>query len=622
MLISTVGYAQSSIDTTIALPEVRIEAPRSTKTSPAAHVTRLDAQTLRRLPVNTVADAIDHGTAAFVLQYGPTGRASISLRGSSARHTRIVLDGLLLSDPQSNEIDLSLIPISMIESISVSHGPASQADIPGGLGGTVVLETAPSDQTRLRSGVRTGAYGQRSFDATGSVASGRFSILVSGERSAEDGDFPYTNIAAPAGEQLVRNGADKTLLAAFARSRFETDHHQISLSVWGSSVERGLPGPANAPPADARQWDDQLRLWLKSKHRFGDWTAKFGLVGQDLEVRYENPADGTNQTTASNSFEVSASATKLISASVLAVAGSSFGIDRSGNNQDDRTSAFVEATYQSSNTVFVPSIRVDRWQTAVTSYTAFVPRFGLNLQAWPGSPIQLKASGGRTFRTPSMVERYWIPGGNAELEPESGWSLDAGAAGTVFTNTNKVSVLTADITGYYAQLTDQIVWFPSFAGTGVQVWRPVNIGRVATSGVELSITADTEAGDTLVKAAAAVAFTRAIDRSDPESASYGNQLRYVPLATGTAFVQIERRSISGSITGRFVGSRYITSDESMAMEPHLVVDAQVKVRFGIKPTGMTLGLQLENAFNAAYSVIRFYPMPPRNVSLRFEISIQ
>jgi len=252
------------------------------------------------------------------------------------------------------------------------------------------------------------------------------------------------------------------------------------------------------------------------------------------------------------------------------------------------------------------SVRAETWSTESGTRSQLVPRAGVNIKRFLHHTLRLKTSAGRSWTVPSLIDRYWVPGGNPNLQPEHGWSGDVGLQ---FGSDHVV----LEITGFSATLNDRIVWIPSLVGSGVQVWRATNVGKVNTYGLETSAAVEATLRDeAVVKGGLSVAFTEARDRSDPTAASYGHQVKYTPRTVVHASAGLEIGRFEFGVTGHLVGRRYITTDETSSLPSYVVMDGRASYEMGVGPLSATLSITAENLLDQSYSTIRFYPMPPRH----------
>ena len=142
LFLPTSAWAQGVLDTTVALPPVTVTAERwGTAATGSARVTVLGGAAIRGAGAETVAELLERRGGLHVKRYGAGGLATLSLRGTSASQTLVLLDGHRLADPQLGQLDLSLLPTSLLEGAEVMHGAASAAHGTDGIGGAVNLRT-------------------------------------------------------------------------------------------------------------------------------------------------------------------------------------------------------------------------------------------------------------------------------------------------------------------------------------------------------------------------------------------------------------------------------------------------------------------------------------------------
>jgi iron complex outermembrane receptor protein len=147
------------------------------------------------------------------------------------------------------------------------------------------------------------------------------------------------------------------------------------------------------------------------------------------------------------------------------------------------------------------------------------------------------------------------------------------------------------------------------------------VGRAITYGTEASLETSFILAGVQMDMGGSATLSRAIDRSNEDAPSYGKQLRYTPELSTSLYAAAELARFSFDASARYVGARFITSDESMRLDGYFVVDTQVSYRLPVDSTELLWAIQIENVLNTDYSVVRFYPMPPRSISLRFGVEL-
>ncbi len=611
------AWAQEHSDTTRMLPPVVIEGQRTPSALTAGQrLWRLEASAWEAAGATTAAEVLEARTGLWVRRYGSGGLAAVSLRGAAATQTLLLVDGHRVADPQSGLLDLTLLPSVLLEAVEVVHGPATALYGSGAMGGVVHLHTLrPRERLGARAAVRVGAFGERSLGVVMQGGKGRIAAVAAAERSLATGDYPYPNPLPPP-KTRRREGADRQMTTLFGKVRYE-NAWRFEGTFWATAAHRSLPGPGNAPPIDAWQTDHAQRLLL------GAWRAipkgRFTLGGHYQHTRlqyfntYAQQQDTARTYTLSFSGMLEQALGRRWAMALSAETRWEQAALRGGVN--GRAGALaLQGNGHVGPFWLYPALRLDGYATRAQHFQTLSPQLGFNL-ALRAQRLHLKGQIGRTFRAPTLGERFYMPGGNPHLRPERGWTLEAG----LLLHPPKFSL---ELTAFYTALVDQIVWYPALVAPGLQLWKPVNVGRVHTHGLEASLATEAIAwGPVVLQGGSFYTYTRAEDRSYRASPAFGHQLRYVPLHQLKAFGEIQWAGLRIGLQGRYTGRRYLTTDETQALRPYLIVDGYLRWEQALCYVRLALGLSVENLTNYPYEVVRFYPMPPRQVRVQLRIDL-
>jgi iron complex outermembrane receptor protein len=223
----------------------------------------------------------------------------------------------------------------------------------------------------------------------------------------------------------------------------------------------------------------------------------------------------------------------------------------------------------------------------------------------------LRAGAARIVRAPTFNDRYWLPGGNPDLNPERGWSADAGLGLSL---SGAGLFVETEATLFGSLLHDKIVWQPALTGPSVQTWSPGNVGRVIGRGLEWSgsVTARPRLPFT-VRIRTAYTYARMEDRTTRRAASWARQLRYVPEHVLKIHLALDAGWTGLDVLLNMTGRRYITSDESQWLRPNHDLSVRLRAGFPIPGGRIRASVALENALDADLQSIRFYPLPPRHL---------
>jgi outer membrane receptor protein involved in Fe transport len=111
-------------------------------------------------------------------------------------------------------------------------------------------------------------------------------------------------------------------------------------------------------------------------------------------------------------------------------------------------------------------------------------------------------------------------------------------------------------------------------------------------------------------------FQQALDHSTEGSLTWGNQIPYIPLHSGSADLQLDWKDWSLAWNTSLCGERWSRSanTEDYHLAPWSLSDASLSRSW----KGLRAGLHFRNLFNTAYQVVQGYPMPGFNWMLSLE----
>ncbi|NNF57730.1 MAG: TonB-dependent receptor [Rhodothermaceae bacterium] len=609
-------------DTT--LPDVTVTAtrvPLPSRDAPA-RVTALGRRAVAATNATHVAELLEARAPLFVRRYGPSGLATVTLRGAGSSQTLLLLDGRPLTDPQLGAMDVSLLPTVLLESVEVLHGGGAALYGSDAVGGVVHLRAVqPGEGPALRLTSEAGAWGQRRMGGLLSGRTGRWSgvVVAEGERADEDFQYPDRSLL---GEPLVRHaGWDRQRVAGYGAAAYSDEATTLRAAALLVDAERGLGGTDSV---GARQWDRQVRLWLDGYQKTGWGRIGAGGFVQRARLRYASPFPAGDRPDALDETGRTATAGLDLRTHVTALDGwhltgsLSAGLGTADHpsfpdHATDRYSALALAGAQTGGRLrLFPAVRLDAYApTEAARRLVLSPSLGVNGQPFASDAFRLKASAGRVFRMPTLNDRFWRPGGNLYLQPERGWTVDAGGVWTP-------RGAQLEVTAFVSTLRDQIVWQPTVEG----YWAPENVGRTRSLGVEVSASKTWLLGSGRgLGTGLSATLTDARDRSDPAASSYDRQLRYVPRWTAKGWTSLALGALVLDVNAQAVGRRTTTADASQSLAPYLVFAGQLRYARMVGPVRATLGLHLANLTDRIYEVVQSTVMPPRHLRVRLALQI-
>lgn len=122
LLYAQVGLGQDSIRTE-HLQEVKVNARQHRILTSTSPLQLLDKGDMLRLGVTDMADALHRMPGINLRDYGGAGgMKTVAVRGFGAGHTGVSYDGVLLSECQGGEIDVSRYSLDQVQTLRLTIG--------------------------------------------------------------------------------------------------------------------------------------------------------------------------------------------------------------------------------------------------------------------------------------------------------------------------------------------------------------------------------------------------------------------------------------------------------------------------------------------------------------------
>ncbi len=470
---------------TVPLPPPEDTPDSPTRRDPTGAVTVIDARPLQR-EAKVASEVIASAPGVVLHQRGGLLQSStLSLRGAASTGVLVLLDGVPLNGA-GGSVDLSRLPLAVVERVEVLRGAAARYQ-PGGIGGVVnVVTRAPADGADVAGGLTVGSYGTAMLHASanGPLLGGQGLLLLHGARS--EGGFSFLHDPAPSlpvgdGARLQvreRRNNDALLGGGLLRYRRALERGAtLDASVEASADERGLAGTAQNPTADVRMGARRLHggvravrplesgeLALRAHLRRDESTFEGGLFSGELPQRETSALLEAEGSWLLGGWHGLSAVAQVGADGVVTPSGQSPSWARAGVGLSD------EVLLWDGRAALVPSVRAD----LTGPFFTFSPKLGARATLPAG--FELLANAGQAHRPPSFIELYVVQGSllpNADLRPERALFVDAGVAHS----TRRTRVALTGFTSLYEDLITY-EYYPPFLA------RPYNFHAARVSGVE------------------------------------------------------------------------------------------------------------------------------------------
>ncbi|HLZ08360.1 MAG TPA: TonB-dependent receptor, partial [Chloroflexota bacterium] len=483
----------------------------------ANSVTVITAQDIATQQYRTVPDALNTVPGLNVVQSGGLGaQTSVFIRGTNSNHTKVLIDGIDVSDASTGTFDFAHLLTADMAQIEVLRGPQSGLYGSDAIGGVISIVTqkgeGPARWTAMNEAGSFGTFNQ-SVGVSGSQDNYNYAASVSHVHAS---DVPVTPLQLlPSGQQANGNNYDNMTYST------KTGVNLSDSLTWNSVLRYSestlLFTGNNTPNADFSVFFPDAKQSQQTIHEFfgreeAVWSLLDGRIKNYFGVNYTNywhaditeGFDPTAITTGNRLKYDWHSVTEVATGQNLIV-----GAERENSNlnttdlsaKTGNSAAFVEWQSNLAKRFFLTAnIREDDNDNFGQHMTyRIAPSVIL-----PVTETTIKASYGTGFKAPTLSELFeFFPGfsiPNPNLKPEQSRGADIGFEQPLFNDRIRFGS-----TYFKNDITDLIFFEPipgSFLGQNV------NIGHAITEGTENFVTFNVI---DRVKVRSDYTFTRTVD---------------------------------------------------------------------------------------------------------------
>ncbi len=623
-ILSTKGIAAEESKDSIskAFPYIEVSAERIIS-SPAlkySALTTIDREKIERTGAWQVHETIEKTPGVYIKNYGGLGGIkTISMRGTSAQQTLVMLDGMKLNSTQSGLVDLSTLPVSLIENIEVVRGGNSALYGGNAIGGIVnVRSKDPGSGYKLTGNLDYGSFNEKYIGLSGVKSFDKSHISAFVDVVESDGDYPFTTRQYGETQELTRQNADFLNANVSVAGNYKPGDWNINGRVLARMTDRGTPGAVvqgYIESAEARLEDQEGIFIASAKNQLSSKSSFFlGMMGKLRAMRFRDPNsfgldgyEGLDNRYTNREMQFTGRYRRKISLFNIEAGLEGNFADLKGGMLQPELSDYVKrsagAVYGRTEAEFDPlSLQAGlRYDMISDAGNALSPMAGVYYSP-EALPANFKLNWSYNFRPPSFNEMYYLNYGTADLKPERSQSLNAGVNVTPF------DFLTVDLSGFLISTEDGIVSVPKSPVT----WSAENLGEIYSRGIEVNGRAELNLWKLKIAADLSYTLQKVTDESDG-SITKGKLVVYQPqeILAGNLILDTGIFTIGGNFN--YSGFRYYLPDNSYGslLPEYAIVNLHAEKDFDTDLFAFTLRFDIKNLFDERYSVIRNYPMPGR-----------
>jgi iron complex outermembrane receptor protein len=353
-------------------------------------------------------------------------------------------------------LDLSLLPLGATESIDLQKGGNSAMWGSGAIGGVLSLNNRPNFSNKFSIGVQSeiGSFGFNNQQLKFGFGNKKFQSITTVLHQSAKNDFSYP--IAPNFPERQNTNADYSRQNILQNFYWQVKPSlQLAFHFWGILSEQGIPPKTTQNQSLARQRDEAIRSIFEVKKYLSKGYLQ-GKVGYFDEYNIYESGVGFESNNHFTNLFYELEGQWNFNDHHRFVLGSNFTTTKA------ESPGYIEEIIENRQSFFSSYMMNHRFLKVQTSLRQtllngkaipIIPSLGWEIQALPFLKLQSKIS--RNFRLPTLNDRYWSPGGNSDLQPESGWSQELGFQ-LNFGKKNIISSL--QITGFNRNIGNWIMY--------------------------------------------------------------------------------------------------------------------------------------------------------------------
>lgn len=624
LLLCLYGFAQKEISDTTHHPlnEIEVTANRIDHFSSGIKSKSIDSTSMNQYQSTNLADLLENESPLFIKSYGLGSLATSSFRGGSATHTAVLWNGFNLNSPMNGQLDLSLIPNGFVNKVNIQYGGTSALWGSGAVGGTIHLgnEVKFNQGISVTAGSSFGSFANYQENIQVEVSKEKWISSIKLFNHTAKNDFPFYNALLFESPRQIQTNAELKQHGLLAENYFRiNDKQKINIRFWYQYTDRNIPPIMLQTANKTNQKDNTYRItseWQKTEEKTTYLTrvAWFdeNLIYSDYGYDYQS-LNHSQTLIAEAEVKIKMQKKHLLNAGLNNTFSRAISDGYPYKPSQNRIAAFASYSFNSTNDKFHSTLSA-RQEIMGNRLIPFIYSLGSDytVRKW----LSAKASVSKVYRVPTFNDLYWIPVGNPDLLPESGFTEEAGLLIKLSSVCKKIN-FSFEPTVFNRNMNNWILWLP-----GQSYWSPQNIMKVWSRGMETHSELKVKKDKLLFKINVIsnyVVSTNEIPKTEND-ASVGKQLIYVPIYSGHGKLSIAYKKLTLSYTQNYTGYRYTSTDNVEYLEPYTLVNIYGSYKIKFSKYVLNVFVRANNIFNKRYQVLLNRAMPL--INYQAGISIQ
>lgn len=596
-------------------------------------IQKIDSIIISQKQINNLSELLDENSSLYIKTAGRGQSATLTIRGTSASHSKVTWNGINLNSPITGAADLSQIPNSITDNLEILYGASSLSKNENTLGGLINMRSTTDWKKGLRLQYSTLFGSFYSFDNLLNIKAGnaKFQSATKVYENYSKNNFKFFNRDIANGHIQRRANADYLRYGIEQEFYYRINtHNLLSLSAWYQGTKRGIPGLSTNESgynskinrdssnnfvysANYMYVRNNFKLNLIHGGNFSDNYYKSTNNINNLQFVFLNSNSKYSVLTNSLSIEYKINHKLLLKSNLFYIYQKISAIEYQRHEGCDtlrNEGGLSLSLYYKIFAGFQCGI-VLKQDLYDRKFSPFIPAFFLE---YSYKSFCVKSSVSRSYNKPSLSDLYFFPGGNQNLKPEKGIACELGF---VYKIDLKSASLEQELNFNYNNISDWIMWKPTPFG----YWTPLNLDKVICYGGEYSAKINFKIRKINFKISGIYSFTKSENHTipnTPNDQSYRKQLPFIPIHSASGFIYSEYRKYFLLLKSNFYSTRFTTTDASSTtlntIKPLFLTNISLGKTIYYKDFQFDISFNINNLFNSKYYSVLMQPMPGINFS--------
>ena len=544
---------------------------------------------------------------------GYAGVTSASFDGGFARHTKVLFNGVDLTDAMNGQVDLSTFPSFALKSVNYKLNSGTKYGS-GSIDGSLNINNNVTENNVFYS---VGDFGFTQYGANYSINRSTSKRNIMFGKTSYDGDYKFEDSVSGEEVERLNNNLDQFFLA-IDRQFIVRDDFIVNMFTLKTENTRGVAGSTSFPSYSATRTDD-FELFALSFNKFFDKGSVNVSMNRSNNNQIYDDSNGSFPTLSEHDLEYSSFIVKgkySINSSLNYEASFKEKTERVDSTDLSRrelktTSYAIDGNYVNIEKDYKlsPSLRFDSRENSKKS-TFNLGFEALNQFNRSNNSFDFNLDLGSSFQFPTMNDLFWpdglYSGGNPDLKPEESEYF-------AFSISNQSALGKIKITASIKDYENLILWQPNEDFKYI----PINVSSAERTSYNIEY----------LKEFSNLQMQLSYNIYESLDKDIDEKLLYVPdNSASLLMVYRQNDTTSYSLNYKLTGNRILQYQSSFADqvndESYALVSLGISNLFNLQGRNVVMfNLTVDNLLDEKYISTIGYPEPGRSVNFTLEYKI-